>query len=147
MVYCLIAAPATAQNYLLRPKENVKEQLLRYGKKENLRSFVYGTDSSLRLSVQDSLFRKLDIICVFDKNGICKKEIWISDCEECFNKNLSLYLNDTFFKWAKVNSLLYLSAPFFKRSIVLQTNGNYSFSVIQGYLPKKKHKELYTAKR
>ena len=83
-----------AQDYLLHKKTNVEKRLSKYGSRNNERAFVYATDSTLRLSVQDSTKRKMDITCFFDAKGSCYKETKTTDCDECFQK----YLNEVLYR-------------------------------------------------
>jgi hypothetical protein len=134
---------ANAQYYLLQTKEAVKRKLQRYGNSKDLQTVVYETDSTLRLVVDDSNYRKLQITCFFNLKNKCYKETWQADCAECFAKNIAVYLNDKMRNWKKVNEHFFISGKFWKECILTYKDNPYSFSIIKDYLPAKEHNQLY----
>lgn len=132
-----------AQDYLLRKKSNVEKRLSKYGSRNNERAFVYATDSTLRLSVQDSTKRKMEITCYFDAKGSCYKETKTTDCSECFQKYLNEALNRKTYKWRKVNDTLYVSGKFWNMCIVIDDKTAFSYSIIHDYMDKQKQKKLH----
>lgn len=143
LILVIISSGVSAQDYLLRERSTVEKKFKEYGSKNKVATFIYKTDSALRLSVQDSTKRSLDIVCVFNIRGICYKEVKISDCNECFQKYLAEALSNKMYKWKKVNELLYISSKFWNRCIVLEEKKPFSFSIIYNYLGKRKQEELY----
>lgn len=132
-----------AQDYMLRKKSNVEKRLSKYGSRNNERAFVYATDSTLRLSVQDSTKRKMDITCYFDGKGSCYKETKTTDCDECFQKYLNEVLNRKTYKWKKVSDKLYVSNKFWNLCIVIDEKTAFSYSIIHNYIDKQKQKKLH----
>ncbi len=137
----------SAQDYLLHKKSNVEKRLSKYGSRNNERAFIYATDSTLRLSVQDSTKRKMDITCFFDRKGSCYKETKTTDCDECFQKYLSETLSKKIYKWKKVNDALYVSSKFWNMCIVIDEKTAFSYSIIHNYMDKQKQKKLHQSTR
>lgn len=134
---------AHAQNYLLHKKSNVERQLKKYTSQNKEKTFVYKTDSTLRLSVQDSLFRAMDLTYFFNDKGVCYRETKTTDCNECFQKYLNEVLSKKMYKWKKVNDTLYISGKFWNRCIVMDQQKPFSYSIIHAYMDKKKQKKLH----
>ncbi len=139
--------PVSAQDYLLHKKSNVEKRLSKYGSRNNERTFIYATDSTLRLSVQDSTKRKMDITCFFDRKGSCYKETKTTDCDECFQKYLNETLSKKMYKWKKVNDALYVSGKFWNMCIVIDEKTAFSYSIIHNYMDKQKQKKLHQSTR
>lgn len=136
-----------AQDYLLHKKSNVEKRLSKYGNRNDERAFVYATDSTLRLSVQDSTKRKMDITCYFDKKGSCYKETKTTDCDECFQKYLNEALSRKMYKWKKVSDKLYVSNKFWNMYIVIDDKTAFSYSIIHNYMNKQKQKKKHESIR
>lgn len=132
-----------AQDYLLHKKSNVEKRFNKYSSRNNERAFVYATDSTLRLSVQDSTKRKMDITCYFNGKGSCYKETKTTDCDECFQKYLNEVISRKMYKWKKVNDALYVSGKFWNMCIVIDEKTAFSYSIIHNYMNKQKQKKLY----
>ncbi len=143
LITTVICSTVSAQNYLLREKSNVEKRFKKYGTQNDVKTFVYETDSTLRLSVQDSTKRGMDITCFFDKHGKCYKETKTTDCDECFQKYLGEVLSKKMYKWKKVNETLYISTEFWNKCIVIDKKRPFSYSIIHEFMNKKEQKTLY----
>lgn len=139
----VISSAVSAQHYLLHERSNVEKRFKKYGSQNKERTFVYETDSTLMLSVQDSTKRGMDITCFFKNNGSCYKETKATDCDECFQKYLTKVIAVKMYKWKKVNETLYISNGFWNRSIVIDEKKPFSYSIIHEYMNKRKQKALY----
>lgn len=134
---------AQSQDYLLRKKANVEKRLKKYTLKNREKSFVYKTDSTLRLSVQDSLYRAMDITCFFNSKGVCYKETKTTDCNECYQTYLNQVLSRKIYRWKKVNDGLYVSGKFWNNCLVIDQQKPFSYSIVHDYMNKKKQKKLH----
>lgn len=143
LIILVACSAASAQHYLLRERSNVEKRFKKYGSQNNERAFVYETDSTLRLSVQDSTKRAMDIVCFFNKRGLCYKETKTSDCDECFQKYLAEVLSNKMYKWKKVNETLYISTAFWNKCIVIDKKKPFSYSIIHELMNKREQKALY----
>lgn len=139
----VICSAVSAQNYLLDKREKVEKNFKQYSAVNKVIAFVYSTDSTLRLSVQDSTKRGMDITCFFNSNGRCYKETKANDCDECFQKYLAEVVALKMYKWKKVNETLYISSGFWNRCIVIDGKKPFSYSIIHQYMNKRKQKALY----
>ena len=139
----VICSTVSAQNYLLDKREKVEKRFKQYSAVNKVIAFMYSTDSTLRLSVQDSTKRGMDITCFFNSNGRCYKETKATDCDECFQKYLGEVLSKKMYKWKKVNETLYISTAFWNKCIVIDRKNPFSYSIIHELMNKREQKALY----
>lgn len=122
VIIIVLGFHASCQRYYFRTgldKSILKRHLGKYIVKNNYKtSIIEETDSSMLLSLRDStVVVPTDYYYHFNKWKICDVEEDITHCSVCLLKTWNEILNDTTYKWKKVNSNKYLS-KFSKRRII-----------------------------
>jgi hypothetical protein len=139
----LLVLNGSSQGYINQSKEKVRKDLQGYGKKNNLKTVIEETDSTIILLVRDSSKRPLDAIMHFDKDGKCDKQTIISNCDSCIIKYTKPILENKKYKWKAVNSVKYLSS--YSRKLFLEMDHPdtpHSYSITRFAFTKKEYNEM-----
>jgi len=109
-ILLLFALNCYSQDFIHLEKGKARNKLEKYREvRKNLNTDIKETDSSLTFLLRDSSIRPLDIILVFDKNGKCKTETHIWNCDSCLQKYKNKVLDDKHYQWNKITASLYVS--------------------------------------
>jgi hypothetical protein len=143
----LLVLNSFSQVYINQSKEKVRKDLQAYEKKNNLKTVIEETDSTLTLLVRDSSKRPLDAIMHFDKDGKCNKETIVSNCDSCISKYTKPILAKRKYHWKAVNSVRYLSS--YSRKLFLEMDHPdtpHSYSISRFAFSKKEYNEMLAGK-
>lgn len=136
-----------SQGYINQSKEKVRKELQSYGTRNNLKTVMEETDSTILLLVRDSSKRPLDAIIHFDKAGKCNKETIISNCDSCIAKYTRPILAKRKYHWKAVNSVKYLSS--YSKKLFLEMDHPdtpHSYSISRFAFTKKEYDEMLAGK-
>lgn len=108
LLLLLFPLSSLAQDKLGKTKAVLKEELTITAGKTGM--VLVETDSTLEFSSRD--MKALDakvFIYGFDSAGICNTEKFITDCKNCFEKQLHLLIDQPRYQWKKINENQYVS--------------------------------------
>lgn len=114
-----------SQRFINSTKSKSKEIFLKYEAKNNLKTIVNETDSSLTFLLRDSSVQNLDFILHYDNQGKCDKEKTALSCDSCYHKILDNVIHDKYCRWTKIDNETYFSR--FPYRLILKTNGDKKF--------------------
>ena len=97
------------------------------------------TDSTITDLVYDSLGKlNQENIYTFNKQNRCIKEYYIfrCNCNECLLLATKTALSIKLYKWHKISDTLYVSKPFWRRTLIVNNSFPLSFIIEDGEIEK-----------
>jgi hypothetical protein len=96
-----------AQEKLQKTKAALKEELALSAKTGMV---LVETDSTLVFSSKDKKAADAKtFIYEFDSTGVCKSEKYITNCKNCYDRQLHLLIDQARYQWKKINENQYVS--------------------------------------
>jgi hypothetical protein len=142
IIIILIASCSFSQEYINRDKTYAKKRFAKYGVKQNVKTIVNETDTTLYLLVRDSTIQNLDIILHYDKMGICESEQYLLACDSCYHKFLAATLNNPFCRWTKIDSNTYFARFPYRVILTAKLENSYSFIMERSKMEGKQYRKM-----
>lgn len=133
LFFILLPFSGLAQKYINKKKADVKKELSQYIKdNKNINAALNETDTSLVLNIPGTTTQQATFVYFFDKQGKCRLQKTIANCDSCINKYLQEALGQDKYKWRKINENQYISS--FEDKLMIETPADgkeFSFMILR----------------